>query len=129
MIAETGLVLATFTNNIPYRVIAWDDDGYAMIATGHGHLERAIDVPGFNGLDQVQAARHDIVHLIPAHGERITYPSTDEADPTMPVLAWGLTRDGVVVPLSVDGGGNVEQEYDNWTVAMSHNRAEIRRDF
>lgn len=127
MIPEIGHVFATFRNNIPHRVIAWDDEGYAMIATGHGHLERASEVQGFTGLDNTQATRSDIVQLIPANGERIAYTNPDEPDPTTPVVAWGLSRDGVLIPLTVGSDGTVEQEDDDWKLAMTENGKDIRR--
>lgn len=108
------------------RVVAWDDEEYAMIATASGKLQRAREVEGFTELDIIDDG-DEIMQLIPANGERVAYTNPEESDPTSPVVAWGLTRNGDLVPFTAATDGEVELEGRDRTLAMTEDGKHLHR--
>ncbi|MBO0844571.1 MAG: hypothetical protein J2P22_04050 [Nocardioides sp.] len=88
-------------------VIAWDDDGTPLV-NGRRRLVRADNFDGYAGL--VGGEFYDeerYIGLIPGGGWTVTYSIKDGPD-TTPLVAWGLTESGELVPLDVDCNGYAE---------------------
>lgn len=70
-----------------------------------------------------------IVQIIPGGGWLVThYPDVGD-EYTMPLVAWGLSADGVVVPLDGDRDGFVEHLRDTagrWRLHHPQERPEVR---
>lgn len=111
MIPETNGTMAVFAiggaSATKYRewhvpVIAWDEDGCALVADDHsGRLVRAADQDGFMDLDSGPKA----VALIPGDGWSVSFAQEWE---DLPVVAWELRADGRVRPLVVTDGDGAE---------------------
>lgn len=88
-------------------VVAWDDDGYALIARDDksGRLHRAANFSNFAG---VAEAGGYYVGAIPGGGWQVAWPEDDGSEYIEPVVAWVLKSDGTMEAVSVDSEGTVE---------------------
>lgn len=86
-------------------VIAWDEDGYALVVGNHG-LVRAANLDGYEGLSEGSDSR--VVGAIPADGWRIAWKLDDGQEPTDRILLWLVKADGMVEPVWVDPDGDAE---------------------
>lgn len=86
-------------------VIAWSDDGEALVASADGDLVPASRSAAFVHVDKVDTA---FIAVIPGGGWRIEWPQEDGTTLTEPVLAWGIDADGWGKPLMTDVDGSVE---------------------
>lgn len=85
-----------------HEVVAFDDYGYPLVASGGSHLRPLSDG------ELTDDDRH-YVQLLPPGGWRIEYTSVPDGETfDAPLVAWGLTAMGGVVPLEVSPEGLVE---------------------
>lgn len=89
-------------------VVAWEDNGDAMIAGDHG-LVRAVNRAGFYGL--MQAADERVVGAVPADGWRLAWLVEDGEPIVERVLCWLVKANGMVEPVTVDGDGVADQAH------------------
>lgn len=89
-------------------VIAWDDDGEPLVL-GDARLVRADWYPNFR---QIRQDDREIVSMIPAGQFSIVYVSDDGHSFTTPLVGWGLTSGGSIVPLDTDAAGFVSEPRD-----------------
>lgn len=93
-------------NFAEYYVVAFDASGYPMIYDSTaGRLIRAKDKPGFTRIAEV-GDDTAITSIMPSDGWRVKY---DSGDFEVPLVGWGITRRGEVVPLTWDSDGWVDQ--------------------
>jgi hypothetical protein len=93
-------------------VIAWDDDGNALVADRErGALQAAKSYGNFVRLDE---ARGRAVGVIPGGGWRAVFQHENGTE-TVSVLAWAFDADRYGTPLYADEEGNVTdlQEISN----------------
>lgn len=111
-------IYALYTQEGPPRrvsrksVIAFGDDGAALVAGERGSLVPAGQLAGFDRLTD-GGDGPEFTALIPAGGWRVEYTRDDGATRSEPVVAWALTRAGQVTPLCVDGGNLVTDATDH----------------
>ncbi|WP_331736549.1 hypothetical protein OG426_54770 (plasmid) [Streptomyces canus] len=88
---------ATYTSK---PVIAWDDDGQALIVDERtGRLVPASNDGSFLGVSEGQ---HPVVAAIPGAGWRARYKNPDGTTTTDPLLAWIVRSDGSLTPIDTD---------------------------
>jgi hypothetical protein len=95
-------------------VIAWDDDGYPLVAGEH-RLQRA---DSWTNYTDIVPSESPIVAVIPGGGWLAGYKDEDSGEEiTDPVLAWTVTADGTCQPVDVDGTGWCDDptSVDNFT--------------
>lgn len=94
------------------RVLAWDDEGRALIASERGDaLCRATDYSNFSHLSETDGTDGPAVALIPAGGWRVE--RTDDGKRwSQPLIGWALRADGSVVPMETDSQGLVLEVND-----------------
>ncbi len=96
----TDLHLGKPVHQVP--VAAWDDSGHALVADlKGGYLRSARDAPGFLGLRRVSEKV-----IIPGGGWMGDFED-EEAQWTMPVVAWRLDPQGEGWPMFAIDNGNV----------------------
>lgn len=105
--AEPGFV-ALIENKLdrPYEleIVAWDaEDGVPWViplnlpALG---LQRCTDIDGYVGFGHSLTYCDKYIAMTGSGGWQVRYPaSTQEAGWTEPLVGWGITKDGRVVPL------------------------------
>lgn len=83
-------------------VIAWDDDGHALVADeSRGCLVMASSYSNFDGVSE---SRDPVVGVIPGGGWRALYNDDGKAS-VDPLIAWLVHPDGSVVPVDTDNDG------------------------
>lgn len=94
-------------------VEAWDDDGCPLVIPSGRPKDRYRGLTRADRFDNFASVQRDdgypeIVALIPGGGWRIEW--SDEGHPpwSQPLVGWGITTTGSVVPLDTDGDGLVE---------------------
>jgi hypothetical protein len=106
-------VFALYTQEGPPRrvsrksVIAFSDDGAALVAGRRGKLVPASQLPAFDRLTDIGDGP-GYTALIPAGGWRIEYTMDDGTSRSQPIVAWAITRAGQVTPLYIDGDNLVK---------------------
>jgi hypothetical protein len=88
-------------NRLPIE--AWDDDGNPLVVEGE-KLRRAADFRNFEAVIVHDYDSQEVVSMIPAGGWRVEY----EDDSSEPLVGWGVTTAGNVVPLETDASGDVQ---------------------
>ena len=110
-------IYALFTQAGPPRrvsrksVIAFSNDGAALVAGEWGSLVQAGQLAGFDRLTD-SGDGPEMTALIPAGGWRIEYARDDGTTHSEPIVAWAITRAGRVTPLSIDGDNLVMDTID-----------------
>lgn len=85
-------------------VVAWDDDGDALIVTERARrLTPACDAGNFVGLRQSEGR---VVAAVPGQGWVVEWPA---AGYRSPLLGWLIRENGDVQPFDVDRNGYVEE--------------------
>lgn len=93
-----------FEEKLP--VVAWDENGHAMVVDEHkGMLTKADRRDDFKCLKDDHSP--PIVAIMPADGWRCAI-TNDGAEEDTPLVGWGLTATGDVVPLGIDDDGYVD---------------------
>jgi hypothetical protein len=113
MIPNYQKVDATFkADGEPYAhrpVVAWTDDGDALIANGRaGDLKIASSFGNFQWLSSGEGTDRDdeVVAVLPGNGWVVNWKE-EEADPD-PVFAWLVTRGGYIKPVVMGADGYAE---------------------
>lgn len=110
-------IFALYTREGPPRqvsrksVIAFSDDGAALVAGNRGSLVPAGQLAAFDRLTD-GGDGPEFTALIPAAGWRIEYTRDDGTAHSEPIVAWALTRAGRVTPLYVNGDNHVMDAID-----------------
>lgn len=93
------------TYTVRYAVVAWDDDGYPLLAGPRG-----LCTPHeFGGNWVLEEPDPDpVVRVTPAPGWFVRYKAGDGSVYRTPLVGWGIRADGGVDPLQVDAEGYVE---------------------
>ncbi len=110
-------IFALFTQEGPPRrvsrksVIAFSDDGAALVAGEWGSLVQAGQLADFDRLTD-GGEGPEFTALIPAGGWRIEYTWDDGTTHSEPIVAWAITRAGRVTPLYIDGDNLVMDTID-----------------
>jgi hypothetical protein len=97
-------IFALYTREGPPRrvsrkpVIAFSDDGAALVAGKRGSLVPAAGLAAFDRLTD-GGDGPEFTALIPADGWRIEYSWDDGTTHSEPIVAWAITRAGRVTPL------------------------------
>lgn len=87
-------------------VIAWDDDGRALVVDDKtGRLTRADSYKNFGGVEQ---ATSSYVTAVPGGGWRLAWKQTDGTEYMEPVLAWAIDGNGYGQAISADADGLVD---------------------
>lgn len=86
-------------------VIAWDDEGRALISNGRGQLVPAI---GYDSFRHVEEDASGYVAAIPGGGWQLAWKQDDGTEFLDPVVAWVINRDGWARAVSVDSNGDSE---------------------
>jgi hypothetical protein len=83
-------------------VVAFDDEGAALVLDeDDGDLKRADRCVDFRSVSQYPSRWNTrIVALIPAGGWRVEYTNPDGSESVLPLVGWGATTSGQVVPLA-----------------------------
>jgi len=103
-------------------VIAWDEDGYALVADeANGRLRQAA---GYGGafVQLLEGGDERFVALAPGGGWLVERTGPGGTS-TVPVVAWGVDGNGVVYALDTDGDGEVDKvagEYRIFHPSESH---------
>lgn len=82
-------------------IIAWDDEGEALVAGSHG-MKTAGSIEGFSGI-----TRHGVPIVAAVSGGGWLVDCTDEDGNswTDKVVAWGIQADGTARPITTDPDG------------------------
>lgn len=88
--------LAWFGDTKCLPVVAWDDDGHALVSDGKGALVRA---SSFSDFDRVEGTSGVEEHAIPGGGWFAEYRIPGQIRRKAPVVAWQINELGFGVPL------------------------------
>ncbi|MGX6511280.1 hypothetical protein [Rhodococcus sp. SJ-2] len=84
-------------------VVAWNDDGEPLVMN---HKAGDLQV----GMGPIHQSPGDRVRqIMPGTGYTVIYQPGQPSQLTAPLLAWGVTYEGSVIPLDTDSGGLVEK--------------------
>lgn len=105
MIPATTLHHALFKDHTTPPVIAWDDEGYALIL-GRGRLVRANGEPGFIaiGWDEVGP----VVGIATADGWVAEFLSSEGHQTTLPLAGMAIRSTGEAFPLVIHPDGRCD---------------------
>ncbi|HEY0935651.1 MAG TPA: hypothetical protein VGD91_18125 [Trebonia sp.] len=110
-------IFALYTHEGPPRrvsrksVIAFSDDGAALVAGQYGSLVQAGQLAAFDRLTD-GGDGSEFTALIPAGGWRIEHTRDDGTTQSEPLVAWAITGAGRVTPLCIDGDNLVMDTID-----------------
>lgn len=133
MIPAGGDHFASYTENGKHRsrkVIAWNDDGHAMVA-GRAGLVPAHTLPGFETLYEKGDER--VLTALPGGGWMVDWKNDgDDEWTTTPVLLWAVHADGTASPMDADHygeTGNAMSADRCYLYHPDHDRPEHRTAF
>lgn len=86
-------------------VIAWDDDGRALVVGDKGRLVPASTWRNFHDVRPCDA---EVIAAIPGGGWIAEYTNPDGTVHTSPIVTWIVRSDGSCAPLDTDGAGYVD---------------------
>lgn len=87
-------------------VVAWDEDGQALVADDRGRLTPAIGLAGFQYVEEDDDRR--VVGVIPGGGWQMVWQLGTPDQLAEPVLCWLAYANGDVKPVGVDEDGYSE---------------------
>lgn len=95
-------------------ILAWDDEGHALVLDKKGQLIRA---RSYNNFEQVEQAKDPYVTTVPGQGWLVEVTEPDGKTWSHPVIAFAFDKDGygTVICGASDGSVEVEQSLDGET--------------
>lgn len=108
-------------------ILAWDDDGNAMIVSKDGRLVAAAGYPNFIRVEEKQHGDGKIVAVIPGGGCFAEFEDKDGAY-CMPVIAWKIDEFGWFTPITIDSDGVEDDPTENKNFKRILNPEDQRRD-
>lgn len=87
-------------------VIAWSDDGRALVVNDDGRL---VPADTWRNFHDVAPADPRVVAAVPGGGWIAEYANDDGSTHSSPIVAWNVYEDGTCIPVDTDGTGACDE--------------------